>query len=53
MADEVFARVYVTVDGKNYYSQVEKYSILEYAYTKLGKIGSAPSTTPQSPTFNG
>ncbi|MBQ8311449.1 MAG: hypothetical protein IJX80_10605 [Clostridia bacterium] len=44
MADEVFARAYVTVDGTTYYSDVEKYSILEYAYTKLGYIGDAPST---------
>ena len=44
MADEVFARAYVTVDGTTYYSDVTKYSILEYAYTKLGKIGDAPTT---------
>ncbi|MBE6627892.1 MAG: leucine-rich repeat domain-containing protein [Ruminococcaceae bacterium] len=44
MTDEVFARAYVTVNGTTYYSDVEKYSILEYAYTKLGKIGDAPTT---------
>ncbi len=39
MADDVFARAYAIVDGKEYYSEVSKYSILQYAYNKLGKTG--------------
>ncbi len=37
MADDVYARAYANVDGTEYYSSVEKYSILQYAYNKLGK----------------
>lgn len=41
MTDVVYARAYTVVDGKAYYSDVEKYSILQYAYNKLGKTGTA------------
>ncbi len=37
MTDFVYARAYTVVEGKEYYSEVEKYSILQYAYNKLGK----------------
>ena len=40
MTDDVYARAYVTVDGTTYYSTVEKYSILQYAYNMLGKTAS-------------
>ncbi len=41
MTDVVYARAYTVVDGKAYYSDVAKYSILQYAYSKLGKTGTA------------
>ena len=41
MADNIYARAYANVDGKEYYSEVSKYSILQYAYNKLGKTGTA------------
>lgn len=44
MTDVVYARAYAEVDGVVYYSDLVKYSILEYAYRKLGKIGSDPTT---------
>lgn len=36
MCDEIWARAYAVVDGKVYYSNVEKYSIVTYAAHKLG-----------------
>lgn len=41
MTDVVYACAYTVVDGKSYYSKVEKYSILDYAYNKLGKTATA------------
>ncbi len=41
MTDVIYARAYTVVDGEEYYSDVEKYSILQYAYSKLGKTGIA------------
>lgn len=41
MGDVLYARAYVRVDGVDYYSQVEKYSVLQYAYNKLGITGTA------------
>lgn len=41
MADVVYARAYAEVDGVDYYSEVNKYSILQYAYNKLGKTATA------------
>ena len=41
MTDVVYARAYTVVDGEEYYSDVEKYSILQYAYNKLGKTAAA------------
>ncbi|MBR4872335.1 MAG: leucine-rich repeat domain-containing protein [Clostridia bacterium] len=35
MTDVVYARAYAKVDGVDYYSDVNKYSILQYAYNKL------------------
>ncbi|MBR2466997.1 MAG: InlB B-repeat-containing protein [Clostridia bacterium] len=37
MTDVVYARAYAVVDGEAHYSEVVKYSILQYAYNKLGK----------------
>ncbi len=37
MTDTLYAVAYVEIDGEYYYSPVKKYSILEYAYNKLGK----------------
>ena len=37
MTDVVYARAYSEVDGVGYYSEVNKYSILQYAYNMLGK----------------
>lgn len=45
MTDVVYARAYTVVDGEEYYSDVEKYSILQYAYNKLGKTATASSDT--------
>ena len=39
MSDYVYARAYAVVGGVEYYSEVSKYSILQYAYNKLGKTG--------------
>ena len=39
MTDDFYARAYVQKDGNFYYSQVKKYSILQYAYNKLGYTG--------------
>ena len=45
MTDDIYSRAYVIVDGEIYYSDVEQYSILRYAYNKLGySIGSTAST---------
>ncbi len=42
MADDIYARAYIEVDGNIYYSDVQKYSILQYAYNMLG-ITSEPT----------
>ena len=41
MADTVYARAYVSQGGKDYYSDLTNYSILQYAYNKLGYTGNA------------
>jgi len=45
MTDVIYARAYTEVGGAAYYSDVKKYSILQYAYSKLGKTGTASSDT--------
>lgn len=45
MTDVVYARAYSQVDGEDYYSEVNKYSILQYAYNKLGKTASTSTDT--------
>lgn len=44
MTDNVYARAHVKVGGKDYYSTVNKYSILQYTYNKLGKTGTATTS---------
>ncbi len=39
MTDNIYARAYVKVGGKEYYSETKKYSVLQYAYNKMGKTG--------------
>ncbi len=41
MADDIYAVAYANVDGEEFYSAPVKYSILQYAYNKLGKTGTA------------
>ncbi len=41
MTDVVYARAYVKVGNTEYYSEPQKYSILQYAYNKMGKTGTA------------
>lgn len=41
LTEYVYARAYVEVDGKIIYSDVVKYSVLQYAYNKLGYTGTA------------
>ena len=46
MADNVYVRAYTEQGGVDYYSEgVTKFSVLEYAYTKLGKIGNSTVAT--------
>lgn len=45
MTDTFYLRAYANVEGVEYYSEPIKYSILEYAYTKLGYTGEAATTT--------
>lgn len=47
MADTVYTRVHVSSGGKDYYSEVKSYSILQYTYNKLGKTGTAGSASLQ------
>ena len=41
MTDYIYSVAYIDVDGERYYSAPVKYSVLEYAYSKLGKTGVA------------
>lgn len=44
MTDVLYAVAYVERGGVYYYSAPKKYSILEYAYNKLGKTDAEPTT---------
>ncbi len=46
MTDVVYARAYVKVGNNEYYSAPNKYSILQYAYNKMGKTAD-PSNEPK------
>ena len=37
MTDDIYARAYMKIGDTEYYSELEKYSILQYAYNMLGK----------------
>ena len=39
MTENIYTRAYYVVDGEEYYSPVLKYSVLQYAYNKLGYTG--------------
>ncbi len=41
MTDTVYARAYVSSGAKDYYSDLTNYSVLQYAYNKLGRTGTA------------
>ncbi len=45
MSDVIYARAYAKVDGVDYYSGVNNYSILQYAYNKLGKTATESTDT--------
>lgn len=40
---DVYACVYVNIDGISYYSKPLKYSVLQYAYNKLGYTNATPT----------
>lgn len=44
MTDVIYARAYANVGGVEYYSAPLKYSVLTYAYNKLGKTTATPTT---------
>ena len=44
MTDVIYARAYANVGGVEYYSEPLKYSVLTYAYNKLGKTTATPTT---------
>lgn len=45
MTDEIYVRGYANIDGEAVYSQVTRYSILEYALRITGKIGHGEDLT--------
>ena len=48
MADTVYARAGVTVDGTIYYSKTDSYSVCEYAARKLGIVEGVSATEDQA-----
>ncbi|MBQ7645943.1 MAG: hypothetical protein IJS94_01615, partial [Clostridia bacterium] len=48
MTDTIYARPYANVGGVEIYGNTVKYSILQYAYNKLGKTGTAGSESLQA-----
>ncbi|MBQ9760293.1 MAG: metallophosphoesterase [Clostridia bacterium] len=44
MTDDLYVRVYAEKGGEAHYSDLVKFSVLEYAYTKLGYIGNDATT---------
>ena len=41
MTDYIYSVAYIDIDGERYYSAPAKYSVLDYAYSKLGMTGTA------------
>ena len=39
IVDQLYVKAYVEIDGKEYYSDTTKYSLLEYLYDQLSKSG--------------
>ncbi|MBQ8295383.1 MAG: leucine-rich repeat domain-containing protein [Clostridia bacterium] len=39
MTDDIYSRAYVEIDGKTYYSDVVKYSVLDYVYDRRANGG--------------
>lgn len=39
IVDQLYVKTYVEIDGKEYYSDTTKYSLLEYLYDQLSKSG--------------
>ncbi|MBR0158500.1 MAG: leucine-rich repeat protein, partial [Clostridia bacterium] len=52
MGDTIYARAHVVRDGIDYYSEVKKYSVLQYAYNKLGRTGTAGTEGLQNLLYN-
>lgn len=48
MCDEIWACAYANVDGQDYYSKVEKYSIVTYAARKLGLVDGIEGTSDET-----
>ena len=44
MTDTIYARAYVSSGSQEYYSELTNYSVLQYAYNKLGKTGDNPTS---------
>ncbi len=44
MTDVVYARAYLSYNGQEYYSEALRYSILQYAYNKLGLAAGSKTT---------
>ena len=51
MTDVLYSRAFVERNGEYYYSEVSKYSVLEYAYNKLGKTEATPTTEEELKTL--
>ena len=48
IVDYVYAVAYVTVDGVDYYSEVSRYSVLEYIIDRYYDLDTAPETTSEA-----
>ena len=53
MTDVIYARAYVESNGEIYYSDVKKYSVLQYVYNKLGYTGTATQNEELAALLNG
>lgn len=48
LCDVIYARAYALIDGKYYYSDVAKYSVVTYAARKLGLVEGVAGTTDEA-----
>lgn len=53
MTDVIYARAFVEKSGIKYYSDIKKYSILQYVYNKTGKTGTASTNQKLLDLLNG